>query len=87
MYACSLGDVRVLFLEKGESRHATALRGARSRFEGPIGSFSMYVCVNVMLGHCFDGNHRPGLTPACGLRRAKSRFWNRWGLFLCTFVV
>ena len=44
MYACSLGDVRVLFLEKGESRHATALRGARSRFEGPIGSFSMYVC-------------------------------------------
>ena len=37
MYACSLGDVRVLFLEKGESRHATALRGARSRFEGPIG--------------------------------------------------
>ena len=44
MYACSLGDVRVLFLEKGESRHATALRGARSRFEGPIGSFSMCVC-------------------------------------------
>ena len=38
------GDVRALFLEKGESRHATALRGARSRFEGPIGSFSMYVC-------------------------------------------
>ena len=63
-----------LFLEKGESRHATALRGARSRFEGPIGSFSMYVCVNVMLGHCFDGNHRPGLTTACGLRRAKVGF-------------
>ena len=39
-----LGDVRVLFLEKGESRHASALRGARSRFEGPIGSFSIYVC-------------------------------------------
>ena len=38
------GDVRVLFLEKGESRHATALRGARSRFERPIGSFSIYVC-------------------------------------------
>ena len=38
------GDVRALFLEKGESRHATALRGARSRFEGPIGSFSMCVC-------------------------------------------
>ena len=37
-------DVVALFLEKGESRHATALRGARSRFEGPIGSFSMYVC-------------------------------------------
>ena len=35
MYACSLGDVRVLFLEKGESRHATALRGARSRFQRP----------------------------------------------------
>ena len=44
MYACSLGDVRVLFLEKGESRHATALRGARSRFEGPIGSLFIYVC-------------------------------------------
>ena len=47
------GDVRALFLEKGESRHATVLRGARSRFEGPIGSFSMYVCVKVMSGHCF----------------------------------
>ena len=34
----------------------------------------MYVCVNVMLGHCFDGNHRPGLTTACGLRRAKVGF-------------
>ena len=38
------GDVGALFLEKGESRHATALRGARSRFEGPIGSFFIYVC-------------------------------------------
>ena len=38
-------DVVALFLEKGESRHATAIRGARSRFEGSIGSFSMYVCV------------------------------------------
>ena len=37
-------DVVALFLEKGESRHATALRGARSRFEGPIGSFFIYVC-------------------------------------------
>ena len=38
------GDVRALFLEKGESRYATALRGAQSRFEGQIGSFSIYVC-------------------------------------------
>ena len=31
----------------GEGRKADTLlrlRGARSRFEGPIGSFSMYVC-------------------------------------------
>ena len=41
MYACSLGDVRVLFLEKGESRHATALRGARSRLQG--GFFHPYL--------------------------------------------
>ena len=38
------GDVVALFLEERESRHATALRGARSRFERPIGSFSIYVC-------------------------------------------
>ncbi len=44
MYVCGLGDVRALFLEERESRHATALRGARSCFEEPIGSFSMYVC-------------------------------------------
>ena len=53
IYVCDLGDVRALFLEERESRHATALRGARSRFEGPIGSFSMYVCVKVMSGYCF----------------------------------
>ena len=41
----------------------------------------MYVCVNVMLGHCFDGNHRPGLTPAYGLRRAKVGFGTD-GVFL-----
>ena len=44
MYVCDLGDVLALFLEESESRHATTLRGARSRFEGPIGSFSIYVC-------------------------------------------
>ena len=53
IYVCGLGDVRALFLEERESRHATALRGARSRFEGLIRSFSMYVCVKVILGHCF----------------------------------
>ena len=41
----------------------------------------MYVCVNVMLGHCFDGNHRPGLTTACGLRRAKVGFGTDGGFF------
>ena len=44
MYVCDLGDVLALFLEESESRHATTLRGAQSRFKGPIGSFSMYVC-------------------------------------------
>ena len=44
IYVCGLGDVWALFLEESESRHATALRGARSRFEGPIGSFSIYIC-------------------------------------------
>ena len=66
MYACSLGDVRVLFLEKGESRHATALRGARSRFEGPIGSNYNYP---LYLG---DVGHVSGTTslrsPSCALR-------------------
>ena len=37
IYVCGLGDVRALFLEERKSRHATALRRARSRFEGPIG--------------------------------------------------
>ena len=44
MYVCSLGDAVALFLEERESRHATVLRGARSRFDGPIGAFSIYVC-------------------------------------------
>ena len=34
MYVCGLGDVVALFLEKGESRHATALtRSPKSFFE------------------------------------------------------
>ena len=79
MYACSLGDVRVLFLEKGESRHATALRGARSRFEGPIGSFSIYV---YGLGDEWAlFLKKKSLTPACGLRRVKGGFGTD-GVFL-----
>lgn len=53
MYVCGLGDVRALFLEERESRHATALRGARSCFEEPIGSFSMYVCGLGGVRRCF----------------------------------
>ena len=88
IYVCGLGDVRVLFLEKGESRHATALRGARSRFEGPIGSFSMYVCGLSDVRALFFRENTPAGSDS-GLRppQGQSRFWNRWGLFLCTFVV
>ena len=84
MYVCGLGDVRALFLEKGESRHATALRGARSRFEGLIGSFSMYVCGLGDVRALFfrEAGSDSGLRPLQG----QSRFWNRWGLSLCTFV-
>ena len=79
MYACSLGDVRVLFLEKGESRHATALPGARSRFEGPIGSFSIYVCGLGDEWALFL--KKKSLTPAYGLRRAKVGFGTDGGFF------
>ena len=44
MYVCGLGDVVALFLEERKADTLLRLRGARSRFEGPIGSFSMYVC-------------------------------------------
>ena len=44
MYVCGLGDVVALFLEERKADTLLRLRGARSRFEGPIGSFSIYVC-------------------------------------------
>ena len=44
MYVCGLGDVGALFWRRGKADTLLCLRGARSRFEGPIGSFSIYVC-------------------------------------------
>ena len=44
MYVCGLGDVVALFLKERKADTLLRLRGARSRFEEPIGSFSMYVC-------------------------------------------
>ena len=38
------GDVVALFLEERKADTLLRLRGARSRFEGPIGSFFIYVC-------------------------------------------
>ena len=60
------------FRRREKSRHATALRGARSRFEGAIGSFSMYVCGLGDEWALFL--KKKSLTPAYGLRRAKVGF-------------
>ena len=51
------------------------LRGARSRFEGPIGSFSMYVCgLGDVRTLFFRENTAAGSDSAYGLRRAKVGF-------------
>ena len=65
-----------MFLEERKKADTLLrLRGARSRFEGPIGSFSIYVCgLGDVRALFLERIHRPGLTPAGGLRRAKVGF-------------
>ena len=67
MYVCGLGDERALFLKKRENPPSagsdSGLRppqGQKSVLE-QMGAFSIYFCIKVMSGYCFDGNHRPGL--------------------------
>ena len=61
-----------LFLEERKADTLLRLRGARSRFEGPIGSFSIYVCGLGDEWALFL--KKKSLTPAYGLRRAKVGF-------------
>ena len=53
----------------------------------PMGSFSMYVCVKVMSGHCFGEERKDSTAFTAGVASlGKVSFRIPWGLSLCTFV-